>query len=148
MTGGALQRASGQRGSMALELVVLAPVLVLVVWLLGVYALRLAVANGDVEAAARDAARSASIARTAAGAQAAAAASAATSLASSGRVCRSLQVVTSTGDFRAGGSVTVTVTCAIRLDNLAPLSLRGAKQVRQAYTAPVDPYRGVQGLAT
>jgi hypothetical protein len=52
-------------------------------------------------------------------------------------------VATGTGDFRAGGSVTVTVTCAIRLDNLAPLSLRGAKQVRQAYTAPVDPYRGI-----
>jgi hypothetical protein len=58
---------------------------------------------------------SASIARTAAGAQAAAAASAATSLASSGRVCRRLQVATSTADFRAGGTVTVTVTCAIRL---------------------------------
>ena len=24
----------------------------------------------------------------------------------------------------------------------------GAKEVRQAYTAPVDPYRGVQGLPT
>jgi hypothetical protein len=136
-----------ERGSMALELVAIVPVIVLL-WLVGVFALRMAVANGDIEAAARDAARSASIARSAAGAQTAAARSAATSLASSGRVCRSLQVVTSTGDFRAGGSVTVTVTCAIRLDNLAPLSLRGAKQVRQAYTAPVDPYRGVQGLST
>jgi len=130
---------------MALELVAIVPIIVLL-WLVGVFALRMAVANGDIEAAARDAARSASIARSAAGAQTAAARSAATSLASSGRVCRSLQVATITGDFRAGGSVTV--TCAIRLDNLAPLNLRGAKQVRQAYTAPVDPYRGVQGLAT
>jgi hypothetical protein len=137
-------RQRDERGSMALELVVLAPVLVLVVWLLGVYALRLAVANGDVEAAARDAARSASIARTAAGAQAAAAASAATSLASSGRVCRRLQVATSTADFRAGGTVTVTVTCAIRLQDLAPLRLRTAKEVEQAYTAPIDPYTGVR----
>jgi hypothetical protein len=146
MTAARLRRATGQRGSMALELVVLAPVLVLVVWLLGVYALRLAVANGDVEAAARDAARSASIARTAAGAQAAAAASAATSLASSRRVCRRLQVATSTStaDFRAGGTVTVTVTCAIRLQDLAPLRLRTAKEVEQAYTAPIDPYTGVR----
>ena len=136
-----------ERGSMALELVAIVPIIVLL-WLVWVFALRMAVANGDIEAAARDAARSASIARSAAGAQTAAARSAATSLASSGRVCRSLQVATGTGDFRAGGSVTVTVTCAIRLDNLAPLNLRGAKQVRQAYTAPVDPYRGVQGLAT
>jgi hypothetical protein len=128
---------------MALELVALVPVIVLL-WLVGVFALRMAVANGDVEAAARDAARSASIARSAAGAQTTAARSAATSLASSGRVCRSLQVVTTTGDFRAGGSVTVTVTCSIRLDNLAPLNLRGTKKVGQAYTAPVDPYRGVQ----
>jgi hypothetical protein len=101
--------------------------------------------SGDVEAAARDAARSASIARTAAGAQAAAAAaSAATSLASSGRVCRSLQVATSTADFRAGGTVTVTVTCAIRLQDLAPLRLGAARDVQQAYTAPVDPYTGVR----
>jgi Flp pilus assembly protein TadG len=144
MTAARLRRATGQRGSMALELVVLAPVLVLVVWLLGVYALRLAVANGDVEAAARDAARSASIARTAAGAQAAAAASAATSLAGSGRVCRSLRVAAGTADFRPGGTVSVTVTCAIRLADLAPLALGGAKEVRQTYVAPVDPYLGVR----
>lgn len=133
-----------QRGSLALELVVLVPAILLVVWLFGVFALRLAVANGDVEAAARDAARSASIARSAGGARQAAAASAATSLASTGRVCASLQVATATGDFRAGGTVTVTVSCAIRLDNLAPLGLRGVRDVDQAYTAPVDPFQGVR----
>jgi hypothetical protein len=144
MTGRRLGRAAGERGSMALELVVLVPVLVLVVWLFGVYALRLAVANGDIEAAARDAARSASIARSAAGARAAAAASAATSLAGSGRVCRSLRVAAGTADFRPGGTVSVTVTCAIRLADLAPLALGGAKEVRQTYVAPVDPYLGVR----
>jgi hypothetical protein len=136
--------AADERGSMALELVVLAPVIVLVIWLLGVYALRLAVANGDVEAAARDAARSASIARSAGAAQQAAAASAATSLASTGRVCATTRVLANTADFRAGGTVTVTVSCAIRLDNLAPLALRGVKDVQQSYTAPVDPFRGVR----
>jgi hypothetical protein len=144
MTGRRLGRAAGERGSMALELVVLVPVLVLVVWLFGVYALRLAVANGDIEAAARDAARSASIARSAAGARAAAAASAATSLAGSGRVCRSLRVAAGTADFRPGGTVSVTVTCAIRLADLAPLALGGAKEVRQTYVAPVDPYLGAR----
>jgi hypothetical protein len=144
MTGRRLGRAAGERGSMALELVVLVPVLVLVVWLFGVYALRLAVVNGDIEAAARDAARSASIARSAAGARAAAAASAATSLAGSGRVCRSLRVAAGTADFRPGGTVSVTVTCAIRLADLAPLALGGAKEVRQTYVAPVDPYLGVR----
>lgn len=131
-----------QRGSMALELVVIAPLLV-VLWLFGVYALRMSVANGDIEAAARDAARSASIARSAAAAPARAATSAAVSLAGTGRVCRSLQVTTSTGDFRAGGTVTVTVACAVRLDNLVPLGLRGSRQLRQSYTAPIDPYQGV-----
>jgi Flp pilus assembly protein TadG len=144
MTGRRLGRVAGERGSMALELVVLVPVLVLVVWLFGVYALRLAVANGDIEAAARDAARSASIARSASGARAAAAASAATSLAGSGRLCRSLRVAAGTADFRPGGTVSVTVTCAIRLADLAPLALGGAKEVRQTYVAPVDPYLGVR----
>jgi uncharacterized protein (UPF0333 family) len=134
--------AVSERGSMALELVALAPVIVLVIWLFGVYALRLAVANGDVEAAARDAARSASIARSAGAANQAAAASAATSLASSGRVCATTRVLANTADFRAGGTVTVTVSCAIRLDNLAPLGLRGVKDVQQSYTAPVDPFQG------
>jgi Flp pilus assembly protein TadG len=137
-------RAAGERGSMALELVALVPVLVLVVWLLGVYALRVAVANGDIEAAARDAARSASIVRSAAEARAAAASSAATSLAGSGRVCRSLRVAADTADFRPGGTVSVNVTCAIRLADLAPLAPGGVKEVRQTYVAPVDPYQGVR----
>ena len=137
--------AAGERGSMALELVLLAPVIVLVVWLFGIYALRLAVANGDIEAAARDAARSASIARSAATARQAAAASAATtSLAASGRVCSSVQVAVSTADFQAGGTVTVTVTCAIPRNDLSPLGPGGVKDVQQTYTAPVDPYRGVR----
>jgi len=129
---------------MALELVLLAPVIVLVVWLFGVYALRLAVANGDVEAAARDAARSASIARTAATARQAAATSAAMSLAGSRRVCASVQVAVSTANFEAGGTVTVTVACAIRRNQLAPLGPGGVKDIRQTYTAPVDPYRGLR----
>ncbi len=136
--------AAGERGSMALELVLLAPVIVLVVWLFGVYALRLAVANGDVEAAARDAARSASIARSAGAARQAAAASAATSLAASRRVCSSVQVAVSTADFQAGGTVTVTVTCAIPRGDLAPFGPGGVKDVQQAYTAPLDPYRGLR----
>jgi len=136
--------AAGERGSMALELVLLAPVIVLVVWLFGVYALRLAVANGDVEAAARDAARSASIARSADAARQTAAVSAATSLAASGRVCSSVQVAVSTADFQAGGTVTVTVTCTIPRSDLTPLGPGGVKDVQQAYTAPVDPYRGLR----
>ena len=137
-------QAAGQRGSMALELVLLAPVIVLVVWLFGIYALRLAVANGDIEAATRDAARSASIARSATAARQAAAASAATSLAASRRVCSSVQVAVSTADFQAGGTVTVTVTCAISRNDLTPLGPGGVKDIRQAYTAPVDPYQGLR----
>ena len=136
--------AAGERGSMALELVLLAPVIVLVVWLFGIYALRLAVANGDIEAAARDAARSASIARSAATARQAAAASAATSLAASRRVCSSVRVAVSTADFQAGGTVTVAVSCAIRRNQLSPLGPGGVKNIRQAYTAPLDPYRGLR----
>jgi hypothetical protein len=37
----------------------------------------------------------------------------------------------------------VTVTCAIRLQDLAPLRLGAVRDVEQAYTAPIDPYTGV-----
>jgi hypothetical protein len=53
-------------------------------------------------------------------------------------------VAAGTADFRPGGTVSVTVTCAIRLADLAPLALGGAKEVRQTCVAPVDPYLGVR----
>jgi len=69
-----------ERGSLALELVVLTPVLVLTLWIVGALTLRAMVAHTQVDSAARDAARAASITRSVPAARHAAASAAANSL--------------------------------------------------------------------
>ena len=131
-----------ERGSMALELVAIVPLIVLL-WLVGVFALRMAVANGDIEAAARDAARSASIARSAAGAQTAAARSATSwpAVAASAAACRWRPAPGTS----APAARSLSRSPAPSAWTTWPSPLR-----RQAGPAglhrPVDPYRGVQGL--
>jgi len=73
-------RVQDERGSLALELVVLTPVLVLTLWIVGALTLRAMVAHAQVDDAARDAARVASIARSVPAAKQVAAAAAASSL--------------------------------------------------------------------
>ncbi|ASD22471.1 hypothetical protein B7495_10540 [Cryobacterium sp. LW097] len=82
---------SGERGSMSVELVLIAPALVLVILLLVVGA-RVALAGNAVESAAVAAARDASLSRTTAGAQASAQLAAQTSVAQSGLACADLSV--------------------------------------------------------
>src|SRR6266545_4114540 len=95
-------RMRDERGSLALELVVLTPVLVLTLWVVGVLSLRTMVAHAQVDSAARQAATL----------------TAATSLAQARRTCQAIHVTTGTERFRPGGTVEVTVTCTIRLQDL------------------------------
>jgi Flp pilus assembly protein TadG len=121
----ALSRIQDERGSLTLELVALAPVLILLLWLVGVFSLRAMVAHAQVDGAARDAARAASIARSAIGGRQAAMAAAASSLQQARRTCASVQVTTHTERFHPGGTVAVTVACSIRLRDLGlPLVAR------------------------
>jgi Flp pilus assembly protein TadG len=135
---------SGERGSLALELVVLTPVLVLTLWLLGVVSLRAMVAHAQVDQAARDAARAASIARSPGTARQAATAAAAGSLQQARRTCQTVQITTSLERFRPGGTVQVTVACTIRLRDLGLLLAPGSRTTRASYAAPVDLHRGLQ----
>ncbi len=132
-----------ERGSLALELVVLTPVLVLTLWIVGALSLRAMVAHAQVDSAARDAARAASIQRSAATAQRAAALGATGSLQRARRTCQVIQVTADTQRFRPGGSVQVTVTCTIRLDDLG-LSFLPAHRTSSTYVVPIDLYRGAQ----
>ena len=133
-----------ERGSLALEVVVLTPVLVLVLWLVGVLALRTMVAHAQTDSAARDAARAASLERSAAAAQQAAEAAAARSLQQARRSCQAIHVTTDTRQFRPGGAVQVTVVCTIRLTDLGLLLLPGDKTTSASYTVPIDLNRGIQ----
>ena len=132
------------RGSTTLELVVWAPGLLLIIGLLTV-AGRVNSANAAVEQAAVDAARTASSARTATGARDLARASAQTTLAAQGLQCTTTTVVLDTSGFatRPGqsASVTATVTCPVRLSDLAVPGLPGTRTVSHTATSSLDTFR-------
>lgn len=132
------------RGSTTLELVVWAPGLLLMIGLLTV-AGRVNSANAAVEQAAVDAARTASSARSAGGARDMAKASAEKSLAGQGLQCTTTTIVLDTAGFgtRPGQSATVTatVTCPVRLSDLAIPGLPGTRTVSHTATSSIDTFR-------
>ncbi|WP_084965777.1 hypothetical protein [Thermoactinospora rubra] len=133
------------RGSATAEAVFAITAIVFVL-LLGVAAGRVTVATFAVEAAARDAARQASIARTASAARANAVVSATASLNSHGVTCTALGVHVDVGGFGSAvgtpASVRVTVSCAVPLEDVAFPGLPGSVQRRATFISPLDPYRG------
>ncbi len=138
-------RLGGDRaaGSAALELVVLAPVLLFLLGLV-IAAGRTSIADGSVAAAARDAARQASISLTPAAAQAAAFSSATQALSQDGLDCHPVVTVDTTGFGVPVGepaTVTATVTCRVRLSDLVVPGLPGSKTLTATFTSPLDPYR-------
>ena len=137
-----LARARGEVGSASLELALVTPVLLLM--LLFVVALgRLGEARADVDAAAAQAARAASIARTPAGARTAATDTASAALDARSLPCSGLDVVVDTSAFRPGGQVVVDLTCTVPLGQLGGIGLPGAKRLQSTAIAVVDVFRGV-----
>jgi Flp pilus assembly protein TadG len=136
----ALPKAPGDAGTAAAEFAVVFPLLLLV--LVGVvFVGRLATAEGQVEGAARDAARAASARRTVANAAAAARVEAEAALRAGGVTCQRLDVRTDTSQFEAGGSVAVSVTCQVSLADLDLLGLPGSTTRTATARAPIDLYR-------
>ena len=129
---------------MTLELVVWAPGLLLIIGLL-VVAGRVNSANAAVEQAAYDAARTASSARSAAAARDLAQSSAATTLAAQGLQCTTTTVLLDLSGFgtRPGQSaaVTATVTCPVRLSDLAIPGLPGSRTVSHTAVSSIDTFR-------
>ena len=133
-----------ESGAVATELVLLTPLLI--VLLLFVVALgRLAEARVNVDGAAAQAARAASIATTPAQAAASAQQVATAALGSDHVTCATLQVATDTARFAPGGSVTVTVTCAVALSDLSGLRLPVTERVSSTAASVIDTYRSVLG---
>ncbi|MFC1439600.1 TadE/TadG family type IV pilus assembly protein [Streptacidiphilus sp. N1-10] len=135
--------ADQERGSIAIEAAILVPAILLFL-LLVIAAGRAETAKGVVAAAARDAARSASLTRTAGAAQAAAADSAATTLNQEGVSCQGGQqpqvdFVPSTQD--QAGSVQVTVVCVVPLGDLAVPGMPGSVTMSSTFTSVLDLYR-------
>jgi len=136
-------RASGlDRGSVTLELAILAPALILTL-LLVIAAGRIAQAHQAVEAAARDAAREASIARDPASARTSALNSARSTLSREGLSCPAQVSLDTSGFSRpvgVPGTVTARVTCTV---HLADVALAGVPNttITASFASPIDPYR-------
>jgi Flp pilus assembly protein TadG len=129
-----------ETGSVTAELVLLTPLLILL--LLFVVALgRLSGARLDVDGAAAQAARAASIARDPTTATAMAQQTATAALGSDHVTCAQLTVNTDTSQFAPGGSVAVTVTCSVSLSDLTGLRLPASEQISDRFVAVIDQYR-------
>ena len=132
-----------ERGSVTLELVILAPALIIAL-LFVIAAGRIAEAHQAVEAAARDAARQASIARDPATARTNALSSAQAVLSREGMNCPARVTVDTNGFARPVGrpaTVTAHVTCTIHLADVASAGI-ASTTVTASFASPIDPYRG------
>jgi Flp pilus assembly protein TadG len=136
--------AGGERGSATLELIVWAPGLLLVLGLLAA-AGRVTAAQGVVEQAAVDAARTASVARTPGEARSDAHTTAVATLSGSALHCTTLTVAVDTSGFAVPvgqpATVTATVSCPVRLADLALPGLPGSRTVTARASSPLDTFR-------
>jgi len=131
----------GDRGCVAAEVTVAAPVLVMLLVFIAVLIHRGVDARLRLEDAAHQAARAASVERTIPAAATAARSTAATALSAAGLACQSLHVETDASGLAPGGAVTVTLTCTVDLDDASILGVPGRKRLTATATEPVDTYR-------
>ena len=125
-----------ERGSMAVEIVLLAPVMMAFMMLV-VAGGRYVAVRGDIEAASRDAVRAASLERTEAAAAAIAVDTANAALQDVGQ-CTNAALG---GNFASGGTITVTLSCQVSYDGLGLIGLPGSKTVTITSSAPIDQFR-------
>jgi Flp pilus assembly protein TadG len=129
-------RGPRDQGSMAVEVVLMTPVLVAFLLLVISFGRYVAV-RGEVESATRDAVRAASLERTSGTAVREARRTASASLAGQAR-CTPAAL---SGAFAAGATITATLTCSVPLSDLGLLGLPGSVTVTASSSAPLDVYR-------
>jgi Flp pilus assembly protein TadG len=123
-------------------LVIVAPVLLLVIVLMVALG-RVDSAQGDVESAARAGVQAAVVQADASAAQTQASSAVTSTLAGAGLTCPSPQITTNTSNFVAGGSVSVTVTCATSLADVSVPGVPGSKTLTATSVAHLDQFRAV-----
>ena len=132
--------ARDERGAAAIELVLMAPVL-LVVLLLVVGLGRMAGARQEIESVAADSARAAALERNTSLSAAAARTAAERSLGDAGLSCAGLDVNVDISDYQPGGQVQVTVSCTAQLRDVALSGLPGSKVFTASSTVPIETFR-------
>lgn len=136
-----MSRRTRIRGFAALELALLTPVVLLLIELI-VAGGRITQAQSIVDEAAHSGARAASQSLTMAAARRAAVSVALQSLDSAPTACTNPTVSVDLRDFRAGGSVAVSVTCDSSLRDITLLPLPGIHRESARVQSPVDLYGG------
>lgn len=131
---------------MSLEMVLVTPIFVAFLLLLA-GAGRMVDAQSQMDGAARDAVRAASIARSPSSAQILADEAAAANLRGTSWCAGGPTVVTDVTDWGPGGRVGVTITCDVDLGDLAFIGLPGTKRLSGHALAPIDTFtfRGGDG---
>jgi Flp pilus assembly protein TadG len=132
-------RPRDESGSMAVEIVVLIPVLFMFA-LFVVAGGRYVSVQADADSTARDAARAASLSRTQGEAQAAVQQAISTGLQST-RSCRASGLQ---GDFVSGGTAIVRLSCTVSFRDLGLLPIPGTLSFDADGHAPIDTYRSTQ----
>lgn len=131
------------RGSVAAEITVITPVLIMLLVFVAVVIHRGVDARLRLDDAAHQAARAASMQRSAPTAVAAARSTAQDALSRAGVVCRSVGVNTITAGLVPGGTVTVTVSCPLDLGDALILGVTGQRVLSTTASEPVDTWRSV-----
>lgn len=134
---------ANERGSASVELVLLTPVLVALLLLTAAFG-RVQGARADVEAAARTAARSASIERDGGAARAAAQRAVAVEMDGGGYRCDMLRVDLDTSTFGPDATVKATVACSVHLSDVTGMGIPGTHVFSATFLEPLDRYRGTR----
>jgi len=137
-----MRRARDERGSLALEMALLAPFLLLIIALIYAYG-RVGQVNGTLDSGTRDAARSATMARDSTDAKHAAERVVREALADAPAGCRSSLQVHLVGDFLPGEPVTVDASCTYDISDLGLPGAPGSLTAKSSFTSMLDPYRGI-----
>lgn len=135
-----LRRLRDEDGIAAVEFVIMAPAMILLLGLVALYG-RTEQLSGELESAARDAARSASMQATLADAQESATLIARDALGDG--TCSNANLATVNGSFDSGETLDVTITCTYSVAGLR-LPLFPASLTKSAtFYSTIDPNRGL-----
>ena len=135
-------RRRDERGSLAVEMAIIVPSLLLIFGLIYAYG-RAAGVNGTLEAGTRDAARSATIARSYDEAQQRARNVVRTAIADLPKSCRDSVRVEVSPNFFPGEPITVDATCDYKMSDLGLPGVGGDITARSSFTSMLDPHRGI-----
>ena len=130
-----------ERGSVSVEVAVIAPAFVFLM-LLVVFAGKVSEADGNVERAAAEGARAASLRQHPGNAATDARSTVEANLATAGVSCSTLEAIVDTSDFEPGGTVTVTVECTASMADVALLGVPGTRTFTATATEVIDTSRG------